>query len=170
MQETHNIRSENPSDLDGIEAVTIAAFKNHPYSNQKAHLIIAQLRAQGSLTVSLVAEAHGRVIGHVAFSEVSINGEYPSVYGLGPVSVDPAYQHQGVGSQLIRRGLDEIRKMNAKGCVLLGEPEYYQRFGFTVNESVTLAGVPPEHFLSLSFDKTLPSGEVNYHEAFTDNG
>jgi putative acetyltransferase len=128
--------------------------------------LVEKLRETGALSISLVAEVDGKVVGHIAFSPVSIQGEQSNWYGLAPVSVLPAYQRQGIGGMLIQAGLAELHKMGAAGCVLLGEPAYYGRLGFAPVEGLTLAGVPPEYFLTLPFSEEKIQGEVAYHKAF----
>jgi len=123
------IRDETAADVDAIREVTIAAFKTLAVSHQTEQFIIEALRAARALTVSLVAEMEGQVIGHIAFSPVTISDGTPDWFGLGPVSVLPAYQRQGVGSALIREGLSRLRAMKARGCCLVGHPEYYRKFG-----------------------------------------
>lgn len=99
------IRSETAADIDAITEVTVAAFQTLEISNRTEQFIVAALRAAGALTLSLVAELDGRVVGHVAFSPVTILDGTPDWYGLGPVSVLPACQRQGIGKALIREGL-----------------------------------------------------------------
>ena len=164
------VRPERKADLDGINETISSAFLNHPHSNHKEHLIVSDLRESLSLDVSLVADVDDEVIGHIAFSKVMINGQDLSWYGLAPVSVHPKFQNSGVGSKLIRQGLETIKELGAKGCVLLGEPQYYERFGFKANASLILDGVRPEYFLTLSFSGPLPSGKVGYNIAFANNG
>ena len=164
-----NIRPETSEDVKAIHNVTASAFENQAYSNQKEPFIVDQLRDSSALSVSLVAEHKGTVIGHIAFSKVTINHEDYSWYGLGPVSVSPEHQNAGVGSQLIKAGLAAIQQLGAQGCVLLGSPDYYGRFGFKAVDSLVLEGVPPEYFMSMCFEGSLPSGNVTYHQAFADN-
>ncbi len=160
------IRMEQPGDASAIERVHWAAFAGHAYSRQTEHLIVNALRAAGALTVSLVAEKRGEVIGHIAFSAALINGEDCGWQLLGPVGVLPAHQRQGVGSRLVRKGLAVIRRLGARGCVLVGEPAYYCRFGFTQSPSLSMPDVPSEFLLSLSFDGRTPEGAVSHHPAF----
>ncbi len=166
MNQSLNIRQECNDDINAIEKVTIEAFKSHPHSNQTEHKIVAKLRNDNALSVSLVAEVNNVIVGHIAFSKVKINDEFIEWYGLAPVSVTPEYQNQGVGSQLILSGLNAIRELNAKGCVLLGEPEYYNRFGFKAHSELVFKGVPPEYFQSLRLSGDMPNGNIEYHEAF----
>ncbi len=128
--------------------------------------MIAALRAAGALTVSLVAEIDGRVVGHVAFSPVTASDGTPDWYGLGPVSVLPEYQRQGIGSALIREGLARLEALQARGCCVVGHPGYYGRFGFENTSELGHEGVPPEAFFVLPFDGECPRGTVAFHEAF----
>ena len=164
------IRSETSADLSAIAEVTVAAFKTLAISNHTEQFIIAALRAAKALTVSLVAEADGRVVGHIAFSPMTISDGSPNWYGLGPVSVLPAYQRQGIGKALIREGLSRLKDMNARGCCLVGHPAYYRKFGFANMSGLVLEGVPQEVFFALSFDGRTPQGTVAFHEGFKADG
>ena len=124
------IRDERPADAAAIRAVTDAAFAGVPHSNQTESRIIDALRKAGALTLSLVALRREQLVGHIAFSPVLIDGVACDWYGLGPVSVVPELQGLGVGAALIRAGLERLRDIGARGCVLLGDPRYYGRFGF----------------------------------------
>ena len=161
------IRLESPEDINAIEQVTIAAFDGKPYSDRTEHLIIHRLREAGALSLSLVAEMDGKIVGHIAFSIATINGEDKGWYGLGPISVSPELQKQGIGSKLIREGVSLIRKIGAKGCVLEGSPVYYQRFGFKAYPGLIYEGAPaPEYFMALPFYDEVPEGKVEFHKAF----
>jgi putative acetyltransferase len=161
------IRPETPQDMDAIEKITIAAFDGKPYSDQTEHLVIQRLRKAGAMSVSLVAEMDGKIVGHAAFSVVTINNENMNWHGLGPISVAPEFQKQGVGSKLIEKGLSLIREAGARGCVLEGSPAYYQRFGFKTYAGLFCEGAPfPEYFMALPFYHEVPEGKVEFHKAF----
>jgi putative acetyltransferase len=161
------IRPESPQDINAIEQITVAAFNRKAYSQQTEHFIVNGLREAGAMTVSLVAEMDGKIVGHIAFSPVTINGENQGWYGIGPVSVLPELQRQGIGSKLIREGLSLIREKGAKGCVLEGDPGYYQRFGFKSYPGLFYEGSPaPEYFMALPFYNDVVQGKVEYHKAF----
>jgi len=161
------IRPETPQDISAIEQITIAAFNGKWYSDQTEHWVINRLREAGAMSVSLVAEIDGIVVGHIAFSVVNINGEDIGWYGLGPVSVLPELQKQGIGSKLIWEGLSVIREKGAKGCVLEGDPNYYQRFGFKNYSDLIYEGTPdPKYFMALPFYDDVPNGKVEFHKAF----
>ena len=110
------------------------------------------------------------MIGHIAFSPLTVSDGTMDWYGLGPVSVLPSYQHQGIGKALIREGLSRLKDMNAQGCCLVGHPNYYRQFGFKNMPGLTYEGVPQEVFLALSFDGHTPQGTVAFHEGFKADG
>jgi putative acetyltransferase len=163
------IRNEKKSDIEVISEITIAAFKNCPHGNHTEQFIISALRADNALAVSLVAEIEGRVVGHIAFSPVTISGHSCDWYGLGPVSVLPDYQKQGIGKSLVLEGLRLLRVSGAKGVVLVGEPKYYERFGFRNLPDLILEDVPQEYFLALPFGENKSHGVVVFHEGFNAN-
>jgi len=160
------IRQETPADIAAIDEVTRQAFLHAEHTEHTEQFIVRALRNANALSVSLVAERDGAIIGHAAASPVRISDGTPRWYGLGPLSVAPAHQSQGVGSELVRRLLDNLRQLGAAGCVVLGEPAYYGRFGFRAESTLRLPGVPPAYFQALVLEGTLPSGSVSYHPAF----
>jgi putative acetyltransferase len=160
------IRAETEKGCDAITRVTVAAFATLEVSSHTEQFIVQALRSAGALTVSLVAEADGRVVGHVAFSPVTISDGARDWYGLGPVSVLPEHQRRGIGAALIQEGLSRLRKLGAKGCCVVGHPSYYRKFGFENVAGLALDGVPREVFFALSFDGHIPQGDVSFHEGF----
>lgn len=161
------IREENAEDAAGIEAVIRAAFHDHPYSVQTEHVIVRGLRESRALTLSLVATMQGEVIGHVALSPVTVDGLTANWWGLGPLSVMPSCQRMGVGSKLVRSALGRMREVGIGGCVVLGDPAYYRRFGFAPVRGLIYPKAPTEHFLSIVMLGDAPDGEVAYHPAFS---
>lgn len=170
MTSTIIIRDEIAADIATIRDVTVAAFNTLAISNHTEQFIVEALRADGALTVSLVAEVDGRVVGHVAFSPVRVSDGTENWYGLGPLSVLPAYQRQGVGKALVEAGLSRLRGLNAGGCCVVGHPDYYRKFGFANTPRLVCEGVPPEVFFALSFDGRTPRGTVTFHAAFEADG
>jgi putative acetyltransferase len=160
------IRDETAADAKAIGDVTAAAFRTLAISLHTEQFVIEALRAAGALAVSLVAELDGRVIGHIAFSPVTISAGTPDWYGLWPVSVWPEHQRQGIGQALVREGPSRLKAMQAKGCCLVGHPGYYGRFGFEHVPGLVLEGAPPEVFFALSFDGCYPQGSVQFHDEF----
>lgn len=164
------IRRESPGDISAITAVTEAAFRDAPHTSHTEHFIVNALRAAGQLSISLVATDQDSIVGHIAISPVTLSDDTPNWFGLGPVSVCPDQQGRGIGGMLIRQAQKDLRSMNAAGCVLLGDPAYYSRFGFKPVASLVLPDVPPEYFQALSFDGYYPNASVTYHAAFEATG
>ena len=164
------IRREAPSDVAAIEQLTVAAFLHAPHTSHTEQFIVNALRDAGKLSVSLVADDDGDLVGHVALSPVSISDGSEGWYGLGPISVTPERQRQGIGSGLMERALAELRELAAGGCVVLGDPGYYTRFGFRAEPALVLPGVPPEYFLCVALRGPIPRGTVTYAEAFAAEG
>ena len=162
---TLTLRDERPDEAKAISALTTTAFSTMPMASGTEAAIIDALRTAGDLTVSLVAEQNGEIVGHLALSPATLDGK-PGWYGLGPVSVRPDLHKQGIGSALIADGLERLRALNAKGCVVIGHPAYYPRFGFAANAGLTFLGEPGPHVMALSFDGDEPLGEMSFHPAF----
>ena len=160
------IRSECLDDIPKIHALTTAAFLNAEHTDHTEQFIVLRLREAGALTVSLVAEVDDVVVGHVAISPVTVDGADVGWFGLGPISVDPSRQGEGIGSVLMDAALNALRALGASGCVVLGDPGYYSRFGFRVHPGFEYPGVPAEYFQAISFNGEVPRGYVAYHDAF----
>lgn len=164
------IRNETASDAAQIHQVTEQAFLHAPHAAHTEQFIVQALRGAGALTISQVAHTNGKIIGHVAISPVAISNGAKGWFGLGPISVLPEHQGQSVGSKLMASALAALKEMGASGCVLVGDPGYYGRFGFKVVEGLVYPGVPAKYFQALSFSNTFPRGEVTFHAAFAAQG
>lgn len=160
------IRKEFPADIEAITHVTIEAFKTLEISNNTEHFIIKALRKTEMLTISLVAEIEGKIVGHVAFSPVSISDGTTDWYGLGPIAVLPELHKQGIGKALINEGITQLKTLDALGCVLVGDPNYYSKFGFKNYSQLIHEGIPQEFFVALPFTDNVPEGTVEFHESF----
>lgn len=162
------IRSEETADTEAITRLTELAFRTAPHSSNTEQFMVNALRRAGQLTISLVAEEAGEIVGHVAISPVEISSGVAGWYGLGPISVNPEHQGKGIGSQLVTTALAELKRLGGLGCVLLGEPAYYSRFGFKVYPGLELPGIPQEYFQALPLYQggEVPTGSVRFHEAF----
>ena len=160
------IRAESANDIGDIRAINVAAFRDQLYSEQTEHLIVDALRADGALALSLVAVLDGRTVGHIAFSAATVGAAELGWYLVGPVAVLPAYQRRGLGSALVRAGLAELRSRGADGCVLVGDPRFYERFGFRTHADLVYDGVPDEVVLGLPFHNSPPVGRIVAHAAF----
>lgn len=164
---TWSIRLEREGDEADIAALTTAAFREAPHKSGTEAAIVERLRLHGDLALSLVVEdADGAIAGHVAFSPVTISDGTPGGFGLGPVSVAPMNQRAGIGTALIRDGLKRLKDSGAGGCVVLGEPAYYGRFGFRHDPKLVFPGPPAEYFQALRFCGFEPTGTVAYAPAF----
>ena len=164
------IRNEIKSDIKAISEITKAAFDTLPISNHTEQFIIDALRDANVLSVSLVAVSGNRVVGHIAFSPVTISDGSPGWYGLGPISVLPELHKQGIGKSLMREGLSRLKSLGAKGCILVGDPGYYERFGFRSPKDLIIEGVPQEFVLTLPFAESKASGTVEFHDSFAATG
>lgn len=159
--------NEKPGDDARIHQVTEQAFLSAPHTDHTEQFIVDSLRRAGALTISQVAKVDGEIIGHVAISPITLSGGETGWFGIGPISVLPEFQGLGIGSKLMQSSLAALEKMGASGCVVLGDPAYYGRYGFKVVDGLIFPGVPAEYFQALSFSGEFPNGEVSYHEAFS---
>lgn len=160
------VRFENEKDIEDISIVTKAAFDTLEISGHTEQFIIHALRKAGALAISLVAETDGRIVGHIALSPVTISDGSTGWYGLGPISVLPELHRQGIGKSLMKEGLSLLKEIGGKGCVLVGDPAYYERFGFRSFSSLTVDGVPQQYVLALPLEGDCPSGTAVFPEAF----
>lgn len=153
-------------DEAAIYALTQSAFKAMPFSNGSEGPIIDQLRKDGDLTVSLVAIEDAQIIGHITFSPVTINKLKAQWFGLGPVAVMPNFQRKGVGTLLINEGLNIIKQAGATGCALIGDPNYYKRFGFRSDGNLHYGDTPLQIVQWLSFGEEKAKGTLSFAPAF----
>ncbi|WP_447729574.1 GNAT family N-acetyltransferase [Pseudoxanthomonas suwonensis] len=160
------IREEGPDDIDAICNVLRRAFADAPGEGRLETRTVDTLRLDHALAVSLVADIDGRVAGHVAFSPARPSRDGDAWYVLGPLAVDPSDQGRGVGSALVHAGLRALQEREANGCVVLGDPAYYGRFGFVADPLLTLPGAPEGMFQALRFTDAASAGEVVLHPAF----
>jgi len=160
------IREERPGDEEPIHQVTEAAFANHPRSEGAEPAIVDALRAGGDLTLSLVAEADGAVVGHVAFSRAVLSNGARGWQALGPISVHPERQGEGVGRALVEAGTAHWRSAGAEGIVLLGDPDLYGRFGFERSTPLHIEGPLARYFQVLAFTDEIPAASVDFAPAF----
>lgn len=160
------IRIERVGEEKAIRNLTRCAFEEAPHSSGTESQIVDALRTKGDLVVSLVAVEDKKIVGHVAFSPVTIDGEFSGWYGLGPVSVKPELQRSGIGSALIKEGLSKLTDLRASGCALIGDPNYYSRFGFVSDGLLTYKDVPHSYVQWLSFTETKAAGRLDFSSAF----
>jgi putative acetyltransferase len=160
------IRDQREGDFAAVHALVTAALKDRPYACGREQFLMDALWRTGAATVALVAEEDGVVVGQVAFSRVLAGGRDVGWHGCGPLAVLPARQRSGIGSALMREGLERLRALGSCGCVLVGDPAYYRRFGFANTDAMHVPGVPPENFMALLFAGEMPRGDVTFDKAF----
>ena len=163
------IRHEQADDFEAIREVTKLAFTGMPFADGDEHELTDALRTAGVLAVSLVAERHGQVIGHVAISVAFPEDGSLGWYALGPASVHPAHQGSGAGSALIRKGLEELETLGASGCILTGDPGFYGRFGFRLEPSLAPPEEPREYFMVKVICGQRTTRPILFHRAFYDD-
>ena len=163
---TFKIRRERPEDSAAIYALTKRAFNGMPYAGGDEQDVIDRLRASGRLVLSLVAVMNAQVVGHIAFSTALLSDSKDTWLALGPVSVTPSHQRSGIGSALINTGLEEIEKQGALGCILTGNPDYYQRFGFKLAPDNVPENESELYFMVKAFTPTPPRGIFSFDNAF----
>jgi len=159
------IRAEGLADEAAIEDLTTRAFTGMPYSEGTEAAIIRLLRQSGDLALSLVAEEHGIVIGHVAFSPIRA-GTHKNWFGLGPIAVEPARQGSGIGKALIKSGLEILKGRGAAGVALIGNPEVYYSSGFVSDGQLTYKGLETRYVQRIVFCGPDPEGELHFAPAF----
>jgi predicted N-acetyltransferase YhbS len=160
------IRDEAPEDVAAIRELTRRAFASMPHSDGREPEIIDALRREGALAISLVALRDQQVVGHVAFSPATAADGTADWYALGPVAVDPPLQRKGIGSALIERGIERLRERDAAGCIVIGDPSYYTRFGFRSAPALAPPSYPSEFFMLLPLSVAEPTAAMGFHPAF----
>jgi len=161
------VRNERPEDVDHIRDLTEMAFRDRRYSCKREHFLIDDLRAANALTVSLVALTESTIIGHVALSPVSMTGASGPWFGLGPISVLPAWQRKGVGTAMMKEALSRLTQQQAAGCILVGDPRFYKRFSFAHDSSIIAENEPLEYTMILRLSVNSDHGIARFHDAFT---
>lgn len=160
------IRTESANDAVKIHQLTKSAFDGRPYAGGDEQHVVDRLRAHKALILSLVAIDHDELVGQISFSEATnTDGSQPWI-ALGPVSVLPTRQRQGIGSRLILQGLEEFAARGTLGCILTGNPDYYRRFGFAVTPDHAPSNEPAEFFMLKLFGEQAPGGRFSFHPLF----
>ena len=164
------IREETPEDFAAVHDLNASAFPTVAEAD-----LVDQLRAKAEPVISLVAADDGEIVGHIMFTPVELDDD-PTlrIMGLAPMAVAPDRQKQGIGTQLVHKGLDRCRGIGAGAVVVLGHPSYYPRFGFIPASTMNITceyDVPDEVFMALELKPGFlsnASGTIRYHKAFRD--
>jgi len=159
------IRPEQPGDEGAITAVVTAAFDGMPFSDGSEPALVERLRQNGELLLSLVAEDEA-IVGHIGFNPITVDGCDVGWIQLSPVSVIPERQRGGIGSALIHAGIAEMTRRGARGIGVVGDPKFYERFGFAGHDGLAPAGPDAEFFRAMVLSGKAPQGEVRYASAF----
>lgn len=160
------IRPERPADHEAVYSLTQRAFAPMPYSEGDEQDLIGKLRNAGVLALSLVAEQDAIIVGQVTLSPAFAADGTPGWYALGPISVEPAMQGNGIGGQLISAATEWLQHQNAAGCALVGNPAYYGRFGFLPFPDLVPEGEPAAYYQILPIGVSTPATVVGFHPLF----
>jgi putative acetyltransferase len=161
------IRPEAPGDIAIIHGVIQRAFTTQPHADGDEQDMVDRLRERGELTLSLVAVLPERgVVGHIGFSPVTISGAECNWFQMAPVSVEPDLHHQGIGSALIHAGVAQLTEQGANGIAVVGNPVYYERFGFAKVSRFGPKGNEAVFFRAMVLVGEEPAGELLYASAF----
>ena len=164
------LREETDRDIPAIHALTTAAFRDAPHASGTEADIVDALRDAGALSLSLVATDADVVVGHVAFSIATAEDGSGPWFTLGPVSVLPERQRGGIGAQLIRPGIATLRQRGAAGCILVGDPAYYRRFGFEAAPASSPGEDFAAYFMLMPLASGRPDGRSAFHAAVDEAG
>lgn len=160
------IRAERAGDERAVSVLITRTFAAADHASGEESAIVERLRHEGDLEAAFVATDGDEIVGHVAFSPVWIDGARRGWFGLGPIAVAPERQREGIGAALIGHGLAYLRAQDARGCVVLGDPGYYRRYGFERDAALTYSDAPAEYFQRIIFQGEAPRGVVSYSPAF----
>ena len=161
------ISDERREDYAAIYKLIQSAFTDKDFSSGTEGPIVDALRKSGDLILSLVAKRSDRLVGHIAFSPARVGNQSENIYALGPVAVDPKLRYQAIGTALIQTGLARLQALGARACVLVGDPNYYHRFGFVGNGGLRYGELPPSYVQALVWGEPLSTGEISFAPAFS---
>lgn len=154
-----SITTATPSDFPAIHALVCAAF-----DREDEAALVSQLRADGAVAIEHIYCDDGSIMGHCLWSAMRAP---EGALGLAPVSVSRAHQNKGIGRSLIQAGMEEARAHGYAGAFVLGDPAYYQRFGFSLRRGADFATpYPRSHFMAVDWAGLPPRGDAIYASAF----
>lgn len=160
------LRDETDVDRAVIHDLTRRAFAPMPFAGGDEQDLIDRLRAARALSVSLVAELNGQVVGHVAFSPANAADGSLGWYALGPIAVEPGLQRRGIGRRMIHEGLQRLRAADAAGCILVGNPAVYGPSGFRPFPQLAPLGIPSQFFMIHPLRVAEPVSVAAFHPLF----
>ena len=168
MSLDYAIRREAPGDERAIHDLVKRAFAPMPFADGDEQDLVDTLRERGELVLSLVAvDPEGAIIGQVAFSPTTIDHAECGWFQMAPVAACPTLQHCGIGSALIREGIERLRRSGAMGIAVVGDPAYYERFGFAVTpDLVPQSDHDAPFFRAMPLGGAAPGGILRYSSAF----
>ena len=165
------IRKEMDTDISKINAMYMDLYHycltQNANDEVKKHDVIEELRLNGALLLSLVADMEGDIVGHIAFSPVKINDNDSKWVKLGPVNVDPKHQKMGIGTKLVNEGIDQLRLLNYDGVIVFEARECFERFGFSNKPSLQNLSTKTEDTYAIALNALPPRGNVTFHSAFS---
>jgi putative acetyltransferase len=161
-----HIRHESAEDAQAIHDLTARAFAPMPFADGDEQMLPARFRSAKALSLSLVAELKGKIVGQLTLTPAIAANGAPGWFALGPISVDPSYQKQGIGSTMIAAAITWLRAQNAAGCALVGNPAYYSRFGWLPFPELAPPGEPSKYYQILPLADAEPTTVIHFHPLF----
>ncbi len=156
--------AETEGDVDAREALLDLSMG--PKRKTKSSEKLRRGRRPSEGLAFVARDGAGAVVGTVRLWDVKLGEGGAAALLLGPLAVDPSIKNSGIGSALIREGLQRLAAAGAKGCVVMGDPAFYKKFGFRNEDDIVFPGCAPQYFLALALSGQMACGNVRYHEAF----
>ncbi len=165
------LRPELPDDFEQIDRLIRVSFECSSVGYHNEAELVRALRNLGDLKLSVVAEVDDQIVGHIAFSPVKFSMDdqfngHESWFCLAPLAVLPAFQGKMIGQHLVQSGMAGLQKIQASGVIVLGDANYYQRFGFKHIPACTLNQAESEHLLGYSFNARALKGDIILSKGF----
>ncbi len=160
------IRKETAADFEAIMNVTLAAAKLHQVGKLGGYHTLNEMRKSGMLALSLVAEIDRTVVGHAAFFPLHVAAGDKGWYALGPISVLPECQSQGIRKALIAEGLEILRAMHGRGVAIVGDPDYFKPLGFLNAPQLAARQADADGIMVMPFDNRMPHGRFEFPDVF----
>lgn len=162
----YSIRPEVNGEEQAIRDLTGRAFAPMPFADETDQELPGRFRRAGKLRLSLVAQSGTEIVGHVALTQAIHHSSADNWFALGPISVEPAWQRQGIGTAMIAEVRRWLVANGAAGCILVGDTNYYSRHGFMLASEHCPHNEPPEHFMVLKLKGAIPSGRFAFDPLF----